>query len=189
MKYKKRILCLAMIAALTVGFIAGAAASTGIFKITAEINPNINYRLNGEKFVPKDMDGSEMDTIIYNGRSYVPLRAVADALDVPVDWDAVTSTIILGEDKEPEKEYTEEITILHSNQDEASKLASDFMKSHPGVKVNVKYASDYSNYFLQIIPDSTSIDVIAVESFSVKRCVNSEGFFRRLVFCTIKHLL
>jgi hypothetical protein len=47
--------------------------------------------------VPQDVNGSAMDTIIYNGRSYVPLRAIAEALGVAVDWEGSTSTIILGE--------------------------------------------------------------------------------------------
>jgi len=103
MKSKKRMLSLAVTAMMMFGFIVGAAASSGIIKITAEINPKINYILNRKKFVPKDMDGSEMNTIIYNGRSYVPLRAIAEALNVYVDWDAETSTIILGENNANEE--------------------------------------------------------------------------------------
>ena len=188
MKLKKRILCLIISAVMMLGFIAGAAASSGIMKITAEINTNISYRLNGNKFIPRDADGSKMDTIIYNGRSYVPLRAVADALNVPVDWDGKTSTIILGidgESKEVEKEYSEEITLLHFNRDEATALARDFMESHPGVKVNINCIPDtnaaYQNYLTsELKSGSIDADVIALEYAFVKRYVDFTSSFENL---------
>ncbi|MEN2773878.1 stalk domain-containing protein [Acetivibrio clariflavus] len=65
--------------------------------VTVQINSAVKYKLNGNEFIPKNVDGSKMDTLIYNGRSYVPLRAIADAFKVAVDWDGATSTIILGE--------------------------------------------------------------------------------------------
>lgn len=188
MNFKKRMLSLVIPAVMMVGFIAGAAASSGIIKITAEINPNISYQLNGDKFIPKDMDGSKMDTIIYNGRSYVPLRAVADALNVPVNWDGTTSTIILGTNEDSEKsqkEYSEEITLLHFNQDEATVLARDFMETHPGVKVNINCIPDtnmeYQTYLTSGLNSGTlDADVIALESFFVKRYVNSTSSFENL---------
>ena len=190
MKLKKRILCLIISAVMMLGFIAGAAASSGIMKITAEINANISYRLNGDKFIPRDVDGSKMDTIIYNGRSYVPLRAVADALNVPVDWDGKTSTIILGidgESREEEKEYSEEITLLHFNQDEANALAKDFMETHPGVKVNIKCISDtngaYQNYLTSGLRSGViDADVIALEYAFVKRYVDFTSSFENLSY-------
>lgn len=91
----KKIVVLLLVCVLILG--GKIVFSNSITSITAQINPAINYTLDGEKFVPRDMDGSVMDTIIYNGRSYVPLRAIAEALDIAVDWEGSTSTIILGE--------------------------------------------------------------------------------------------
>jgi len=188
MKLKKRMLSLVITTAMIVGFITGAAASSGIIKITAEINPNINYNLNGKKFVPKDMDGSEMNTIIYNGRSYVPLRAIAEALNVYVDWDAPTSTIILSKNKvsnKLEKEYSEEITFLHFNHDEAILLAENFMESHPGVMVNVECIADtngaYQTYLThEIRSGSLNADIIALDASFVKRYIDLPSSFEDL---------
>ena len=91
----KKIVVLLLVCVLILG--GKIVFSNSITSITAQINPAINYTLDGEKFVPRDMDGSVMDTIIYNGRSYVPLRAIAEAMDIAVDWEGSTSTIILGE--------------------------------------------------------------------------------------------
>lgn len=185
MKITKKMLCFIVTTVMLVGFIAGATASSGIIKITADINTNINYILNGNIFVPKDADGSRMDTIIYNGRSYVPLRAIANALDVPVNWNDKTSTIILGENnvsEEIKNEYSEEITLLHFNQDEADLLARDFMASHPGVKVNTDCISDtnmdYQNYLASILSSgSIDADVIALDVSFVKKYINiTDGF-------------
>ena len=91
----KKIVVLLLVCVLILG--GKIVFSNSITSITAQINPAINYTLDGEKFVPRDMDGGVMDTIIYNGRSYVPLRAIAEAMDIAVDWEGSTSTIILGE--------------------------------------------------------------------------------------------
>lgn len=188
MKITKKMLCFIITAVMTVGFIAGAAASSGIIKITADINTNINYILNGNKFIPTDVDGSKMDTIIYNGRSYVPLRAIANALDVPVNWDDKTSTIILGEhnvSEEAKNNYTEEITLLHFNQDEADILARDFMASHPGVKVNINCIHDTNGAYREYLSSELSsgsrdADVIALEVSFVKKFVNVTDSFENL---------
>lgn len=181
-------LCLIIATVMILGFISGAVASSGIMKITADINANINYILNGDKFIPKDTDGSRMDTIIYKGRSYVPLRAIANALDVPVSWDDKTSTIILGANdasEEVKNEYSEEITLLHFNEDEATVLARDFMASHPGVKVNINCIADsngaYQTYLASELRAGTiDADVIALEVSFIKKFINVANEFEDL---------
>ncbi len=188
MKITKKMLCFIIATVMIVGFISGVAASSGIIKITADINTNINYILNGDKYIPQDTDGSRMDTIIYNGRSYVPLRAIANALDVPVNWDDKTSTIILGKNdikEEIKNDYTEEITLLHFNRDEASVLARDFMASHPGVKININCISDVNATYQTHLSSGLSsgsidADVIALESAFVKKYVNFTSSFENL---------
>ena len=188
MKITKKLMCFIVTTVMLVGFIAGATASSGIIKITADINTNINYILNGDKFIPKDADGSRMDTIIYKGRSYVPLRAIANALDVPVNWDDKTSTIILGENdvsEEVKNDYSEEITLLHFDQDEANLLARDFMASHPGVKVNINHIADiYGAYQTNLVNELSAgtidADVIALEVSFIKRFINIANSFEDL---------
>lgn len=96
MKKSKVKISFVLLLGIIVGACIGVTADTVIKDVKVQINSSIKYKLNGNDFVPKNADGSVMDTLMYNGRSYVPLRAVADALKVAVDWDGVTSTIILG---------------------------------------------------------------------------------------------
>ncbi|HOQ00945.1 MAG TPA: stalk domain-containing protein [Acetivibrio clariflavus] len=93
---KVMFVCILLIG-IAVGTCIGVTADTVIKDITVQVNSAVKYKLNGNEFIPKNVDGSKMDTLIYNGRSYVPLRAIADAFKVAVDWDGTTSTIILGE--------------------------------------------------------------------------------------------
>lgn len=51
--------------------------------------------VDGEYWQPRDLDGTILYPIIYNGRSYVPVRALLENKGVKVDYDAVERTIIL----------------------------------------------------------------------------------------------
>ena len=51
----------------------------------------------------KDGSGNPVYPIIYNGTTYLPVRAISNMLDIPVDWDASTKTVILGTEEKPPK--------------------------------------------------------------------------------------
>lgn len=106
---KKWILLLAVV--MLFAFTAGVVAAPDVQQITAKLATDIKITLNGNAWAPKDADGSTLYPIVYNNRTYLPVRAVAEALNVKVDWDAKTSTVILGEaavapvpKEEPKKE-------------------------------------------------------------------------------------
>jgi hypothetical protein len=74
----------------------GVIASPSIKSITANINYDIKMILNGTDYNPIEADGSAIRPIVYNGRTYLPVRALANAFNIPIDWDGNTSTIYLG---------------------------------------------------------------------------------------------
>lgn len=47
----------------------------------------------------KDTKGKQIEPFIYNGTTYLPLRAVAEALGKQVQWDKNTNTAFLGDGK------------------------------------------------------------------------------------------
>lgn len=63
--------------------------------ITAVVNKEIKITWNGESFVPRDDGGSVLYPIIYKGRSYLPVKYVAEKAGVTVDWDSNSKTIKL----------------------------------------------------------------------------------------------
>lgn len=96
---KKRIL--AALAALGVIATASAAwASTGSQNIQV-IYRNIKLVVNG---VPVQ---TSAEPFIYNGTTYLPVRAVSEALGQDVSWDGETSTVYVG--KQPEGNYLTDI--------------------------------------------------------------------------------
>ena len=57
---------------------------------------NIKISLNSKEVLPKDADGNYVEPFIINGTTYLPVRAVANALGINVDWDGSTNTVILS---------------------------------------------------------------------------------------------
>ncbi|OOO00002.1 MAG: hypothetical protein ATN35_09730 [Epulopiscium sp. Nele67-Bin004] len=60
---------------------------------------------------------------VQNGTTMIPLRFVSEALDVPVDWDADTSTVLINSDKAdlaklPEKPFDIGKIIVNSKDDD-----------------------------------------------------------------------
>ncbi len=72
------------------------AMADGDRSISATLKGTIQMKLYGKDYTPKETDGSYVLPISYNGRTYLPIRSLAEALNVPVEWDASTQTIWLG---------------------------------------------------------------------------------------------
>ncbi len=71
-------------------------------------NMDIPVMFNNIKIV---VDGKELKTdkepFIYEGTTYLPVRAVGEAVGKNVTWDAASKTVILGETEQKETEQTE----------------------------------------------------------------------------------
>lgn len=65
-------------------------------KIQATLDYELKLQLNGAEFKPTETDGSRMYPILYKGRTYLPVAALGEALDVPIGWDGETRTVIIG---------------------------------------------------------------------------------------------
>lgn len=57
---------------------------------------NIKITLDGVRVEPKDTTGKTVEPFTSDGTTYLPLRAIASALSLAVDWDGDTSTVILN---------------------------------------------------------------------------------------------
>jgi len=76
-----------------------AAIQPVIAEITRKqitVDTGINIYLNDIKLNPKDPNGNPVDVFIYNGTTYVPVRAISEALNVAVFWDGKTRSVYLG---------------------------------------------------------------------------------------------
>ena len=56
---------------------------------------NIRISLNGNLITPRDAQGNAVEPFIIDGTTYLPVRAIGDALGLSVDWDGATNTVLL----------------------------------------------------------------------------------------------
>lgn len=58
---------------------------------------DIKLVVNGKEVTPKDVNGNVVEPFAYQGTTYLPVRAVGEALGKSVRWDGETKTVHLGE--------------------------------------------------------------------------------------------
>ena len=88
-------LCLTGLMAACFG--AGVFAAGTIEEIRAYLDYGITVKLDGEVQPLYDANGKRIYPITYQGTTYLPVRAVSNMLDIPVQWDGASRTVLLGE--------------------------------------------------------------------------------------------
>ncbi|MHA7963727.1 stalk domain-containing protein [Paenibacillus sp. CAU 1782] len=94
---KKLLVTLAAGALILTSAAAGAYGATNLQAIKANLNLGLQFKLNGESWIPKDAKGKNVYPITYNGTTYLPIRSAGEALGVEVGWEASNNTVWLGE--------------------------------------------------------------------------------------------
>lgn len=97
MRNKKPLFAGLAAAGMVASFAMGATAVGALQEVKAYLNSGITIKYNGEEQVMKDAQGVRIYPITYNGTTYVPIRAVSDMLEVGVDWDSASQTVLLGD--------------------------------------------------------------------------------------------
>lgn len=87
-KYLSGLITGIVLTTLVGGLVVGASAISS--KMTIEVDP-INVQVNGEVFQPKDVNGNDVPVFVYNGTTYAPLRALAEAYGLEVGYDAASN--------------------------------------------------------------------------------------------------
>ena len=83
-----------MIALLVTAFALPALASTGT-KIAELTYRDLKLMVNGTYVTPTDATGLAVEPFIIDGTTYLPVRAVGNALGLDVAWTAETNTVFL----------------------------------------------------------------------------------------------
>lgn len=73
------------------------AASTITTKMIEAQYSGIKLVVDSIEVTPTDATGKVIEPFAFEGTTYLPVRAVADALGKPVEWDGNTQTIYIGD--------------------------------------------------------------------------------------------
>ena len=52
--------------------------------------------VNGQQVTLRDAQGRVIEPMVFEGSTFVPLRAISEALGYPVSWDGATTTVYVG---------------------------------------------------------------------------------------------
>ncbi|TLS52455.1 hypothetical protein FE782_10845 [Paenibacillus antri] len=93
---KKSVLTVAFCAAMLTSSLGSAYAAVNLEPINAFFNRGVSFVLNGERWKPTDANGKALNVVYYEGANYLPARALAEALKIPIEYDAAAQTIYIG---------------------------------------------------------------------------------------------
>lgn len=64
-------------------------------KIQATMSGELKFLVDGQSWSPKDVDGSSLTPLLYNGRTYIPVKALLEDKGVTVGYDATNKTVLI----------------------------------------------------------------------------------------------
>ncbi len=89
------------------GIVIGAILTGGVTFTAARTEQleayysNIRICINGTQIQPKDANGNTVEPFIVDGTTYLPVRAVGEALGKYVSWDGTTNTVYITDEAQP----------------------------------------------------------------------------------------
>ena len=137
---------------MVLGVVIGAMCTSGLVfakQVDETIRAaydNIKIIINGKECVPKDVNGTIVEPFVYNGTTYVPIRAISQAFDKNVEWDGDNRSVIISDktevsqDKLPAIEVKGNGVILSSGItiNDAKEQIAEFTAKQSGYKGDIQ---------------------------------------------------
>lgn len=79
-----------------IGVYADASGTAVQKKVMLYLKPDLTVELNGARQIFKNVKGETVYPIIYNGTTYLPVRAVSALMKEPIEWDSGSKTVFIG---------------------------------------------------------------------------------------------
>ena len=142
MNKRIKMLTLLLVVALMAA-VAGPAIASSLTREATLTYRDIRITLDGQELEPTDVNGTYVEPFIIDGTTYLPVRGIASALDLDVNWDGATNTISLetGTSSDPVVETVGPDGVKLSND------ASDFVvlsEAVPDAILEIRYYSTYN---------------------------------------------
>lgn len=87
-----------------------ARPEQAVINVFLKPDMKIMYDFEIQEF--KDVNGKTVYPIIYNGTTYLPVRAIAGLMEADIFWDSTTQTVSINKESKPEKVIPENVTLL-----------------------------------------------------------------------------
>ena len=89
------------------GFVATVAKTITVYT-------GITLYYDGVKVEPKDANGKAVEPLLYNGTTYLPVRAVSGLFGEDINWDGKTQSVYIG-DMPGKKTYLRDLPFYESS--------------------------------------------------------------------------
>ncbi|MCX7746615.1 MAG: extracellular solute-binding protein [Clostridia bacterium] len=141
---KKTLLFKILLGSLIILFVVPHSVGAAVIGewVKALVAKDYTILWDGEEYIPENPDGSRVYPIVYNGRTYLPLRNIAEKTGLDVNWDSSTKTIEIGgaqlQPKSMDKNTITALTYMTGSDSFTQEWRSaieGFKKKNPGVKV------------------------------------------------------
>ncbi|EGG37970.1 conserved domain protein [Paenibacillus sp. HGF5] len=119
MKQLKKSIAAVAVLGMTLTGAAGVYAGANLEKISAYLNHSIGIQVDGTVY----NTGKTLTPITYKNTTYLPVRAIADVLEVPVRYDAKNNQVLIGGNGQ-----TIELTNVKYSDAERKEIKSAFAK-------------------------------------------------------------
>lgn len=151
----------------------GALAATG--QLTITVDP-INIQVNGETFAPKDATGADVPVFAYNGTTYAPLRALAEAYGLEVGYDSesnmatVSDPETISQGSEPESVSRVEVKL--------AKVGDKYYYTGQDNSHGIRFTMLIENGNTLLFTDDISVNTSGIKK------LNASGEYEDFPYCT-----
>lgn len=113
------------------GIVVGASAAGVIQKVQSEIRPDFTVKLDGEVCVFKNANGETVYPMLYNGTTYLPVRAIGELTGKTVYWYEKDKLIELKNEKTTVSDADVIINDKTQSINKSSNIEKDNLNSLP----------------------------------------------------------